>query len=277
MSILAIYIGIDPIFFNMGSFEVGWHGIMVVLAVAVAIGLSIWFVRGTGIKREVIYGVAPWAVIGGIIGARLFHVIDYLASTYINNPMQILQFWYGLSIFGAILGGTLAVVIYAKIGNLHFGHFADAVAPAVILAQAVGRIGCTINGDAWGAPTSLPWAFVYIHPSAAATTLFWGEPTHPSPVYEIIWDLMVFSVLWRFRGRLKPDGSLFLLYLSLYSFGRFFIEFSRAVTSAQVNVAGVLHTPHFVALLVMVICITLFIYRMLRARAVVEPVVIEEA
>ncbi|MGB2798266.1 MAG: prolipoprotein diacylglyceryl transferase [Dehalococcoidia bacterium] len=276
MSILAICIGIDPIFFKIGSFEVGWHGVIVVLAVIVAIGLSIWFVKGTGVKKEVIYGVAPWAIIGGIIGARLFHVIDYLASTYISNPMQILQFWYGLSIFGAILGGTLAVVIYARISNLHFGHFADAVAPAVILAQAVGRIGCTINGDAWGAPTSLPWAFVYNHPNAAATTLFWGEPTHPSPVYEIIWDLIVFAVLWRLRGRLKPDGSLFLLYLSLYSFGRFFIEFTRAVTLAQVNLGGVLHTPHFIALLVMAICIALLVYRMRKARAVGEPSVVEE-
>ncbi len=88
---------------------------------------------------------------------------------------------------------------------------------------------------------------------------------------------MVFAVLWRLRGRLKPDGSLFLLYLSLYSFGRFFIEFTRAVTLAQVNVGGVLHTPlHFVALIVMAVCIPLLIYRMLRARAVVEPSVLED-
>ena len=87
---------------------------------------------------------------------------------------------------------------------------------------------------------------------------------------------MVFAVLWRLRGRLKPDGSLFLLYLSLYSFGRFFIEFTRAVTSAQVNLGGVLHTPHFIALLVMAVCIAVLVYRMRKARAVVEPSVVEE-
>lgn len=266
--ILSIFIGIDPILFSIGSFEIGWHGIFVVIAVIVGIGLSVWFARGSGIKREVIYSMSPWAIIGGIIGARLFHVIDYY-DYYIQNPLQIFQFWYGLSIFGAILGGTLAVFIYTRIRHLSLGRLADGVAPALILAQAVGRIGCTINGDAWGGPSSLPWAFVYTHPNAVGTCLYWGVPTHPSPVYEIIWGILVFAVLWKLRGRLEPDGSLFLLYLSLYSFGRFLIEFTRAVTEAEINVGGLLHAPHFIAILVIAICIPLLIYRMRRARA--EP------
>jgi len=273
---MSISIGIDPILFSIGSFDIGWHGILVVVAVIVGIGLSLWFVRGAGIKREVIYSISPWAIVGGILGARLIHVIDYYGY-YIGHPSQIFEFWHGLSIFGAILGGTLAVFIYTRIRHLSLGHLADAVAPALILAQAVGRIGCTINGDAWGGHSSLPWAFVYTHPNAAGTCLHWGVPTHPSPVYEIIWDLLVFAVLWRLRGRLKPDGSLFLLYLSLYAFGRFFIEFTRAVTSAQVDVGGLLHTPHFIALLVMAVCVPLLICRMRRARgeSLAEPSVEE--
>ncbi len=272
---MSIEIGIDPILFSIGSFEVGWHGLMVILAVIVGIGLALWFARGAGIKREVIYSIAPWAIIGGIIGAKLIHVIDYLGSTYSSDPMRIFeQFFYGLSIFGAILGGTLAVFIYLRIRHLSLGHLADAVAPAVILAQAVGRIGCTINGDAYGTPTSWPWAVVYTHPNAAATTLL-GVPGHPSPVYEIIWDLLIFALLWRLRGRLKPDGSLFLLYLSVYSFGRFFIEFTRVVTPAQINV-GVLHEAHLIALLVLAVCVPLLIYRMRRARVLAAPSVEEE-
>lgn len=271
---MSIKIGIDPILFRIGDFEIGWHGIFVVLAVIVGVGLSIWFARGAGIKREVIYSISPWAIIGGIIGARLIHVIDYLGSTYIDNPMKILEFWYGLSIFGAILGGTLAVFIYTRIGHLSLGRLADGIAPALLLAQAVGRIGCTINGDAYGTPTTLPWAFVYTHPNAAATTQISPYAGHPSPVYEIIWDILVFAVLWRLRGRLKPDGSLFLLYLSLYSFGRFLIEFSRAVTPYQISV-GILHEAHFIALLVMAVCVPLLIYRMRRARALAVPLVEE--
>ena len=271
-----IEIGIDPILFYIGSLPIGWHGILVVLAVLTGIGVAIWLARGSGINREVIYSIAPWAILGGIVGARLLHVIDYFGSIYIHNPAWIFTHWYeGLSIFGAILGGTLAVFIYCRVRHLSLGYLADAMAPALILAQAVGRIGCTINGDAWGKVTSLPWAFVYTHPNAQDTCLFWGMPTHPSPVYEIIWDLLVFAVLWKLKGRLKPEGSLFLIYLFLYSFGRFFIEFSRAVTTAEINVGG-LHTPHFIALLVMAICIPLFVYRVRRARAEVVPAAEEE-
>lgn len=265
--ILSIFIGIDPILFSIGSFEIGWHGIFVVIAVIVGIGLAVWFGRGASIKKEVIYSISPWAIIGGIIGARLIHVIDYF-DQYVTNPVEILEFWHGLSIFGAILGGTLAVFIYTRIRHVSLGPLADGIAPALILAQAVGRIGCIINGDAYGTETSWPWAFVYTNPHAAATTIL-GVPGHPSPLYEIIWDLIVFGVLWRLRGRLKPEGSLFLVYLSLYALGRFVIEFSRAY-SGSLGV-GVLHEAHFIALVVMAVCIPLLIYRMRRARA--EPAV----
>ncbi len=271
---VSIEIGIDPILFSIGSFEIGWHGIMVSLAVMVGIGASVWLAKGVGIKREVIYSAAPWAIIGGIIGARAFHVIDYLNSTYIDNPTLIFtQFFSGLSILGAILGGALAVCIYARIKNLSLGRLADAIAPALLLAQAVGRIGCTINGDACGTPTSLPWGFVYTSNNAVAPHILAQAgysptaATHPSPVYEIIWDILLFALLWRLKGRLKPDGSLFLLYLSLYSFGRFFIEFTRLVTPNQINVCGLLHSPHFITLMVLAICVPLFIYRMRRAMA----------
>jgi len=264
---MSIEIGINPIFFSIGSFDIGWHGVMVVLAVIVGIGVSLWFAKGSKIEKEIIYSAAPWAIVGGIIGARLFHVIDYFGSTYIHDPALIFtQFFNGLSILGTIFGATLAVFLFARIKHLQIGHIADVIVPALPLAQAVGRIGCTINGDAYGTPTSWPWAFIYTHPDASSTTILW-EARHPSPVYEITWDLMLFAVLLLLRGRLKPDGSLFILYLAIYSFGRFFIEFTRAVTSNQINVAGLLHAPHFITLIVFTVCVTLLIYRMKKARA----------
>ena len=277
---MSIEIGIDPILFSIGSFEIGWHGIMVSLAVIVGVGVSLWFAKGMGIKKETVYGAAPWAIIGGIIGARLFHVIDQFGSTYINNPALIFtQFFNGLSILGAILGGSLAVFIYARITHPPLGRLADAIAPALLLAQAVGRIGCTINGDACGTPTSLPWGFIYTSDNAVAPYILTRAgfsptaATHPSPVYVIIWDILIFAVLWRLKGRLKSNGSLFLLYLSLYSFGRFFIEFTRLVTPDQINVCGLLHSPHFIALIVLAVCVPLLIYRIRKARAesVAEP------
>ena len=139
---MSIEIGIDPTFFSIGSFEIGWHGVMVVLAVIVGIGVSLWFAKGSKVDKEIIYSAAPWAIVGGIIGARLFHVIDYFGSTYIHDPALIFtQFFSGLSILGAIFGGTLAAFIFARVKHLQIGYFADIIAPELPLAQAVGRIG----------------------------------------------------------------------------------------------------------------------------------------
>jgi len=266
--LLAINIGIDPILFHIGSFAIGWHAIMVILAVIVGVGMAVWLAMGAGIERSLIYSMAPWAVLGGIIGARLVHVIDFIDPFYIDHPVQILKFWEpGLSLFGAILGGTLAAVIYARVRRIPIGGIADLAAPGMLLAQAVGRIGCTINGDAYGTPTSLPWGFTYTHPNAAATTQTWPYVGHPAPVYEIIWDLIVFAIIWKLRGRLKPDGSLFLLYLSIYSVGRFLIEFIRALPQpANQITVGPLHEAHFICLAVLLVCVPLLIYRMRRAR-----------
>lgn len=261
-----IEIGIDPILFYIGSLAIGWHGIFVVLAVIVGIAVAVWLARGAGIDRSIVYGVAPWAILGGIVGARLVHVLDYL-DFYIGDPIAMIRFWDGgLSIFGAILGGTLFGAIYALVRGHAIGRIMDVAAPGLILAQAVGRIGCTINGDAYGTPTTLPWAFVYTHPNAAASTIL-GVPGHPAPVYEILWDLIVFAVLWRLRGRLKPESSLFLVYLSIYSFGRFFISFLRG---GEQPVLGILHQAHIIALLVLLVCVPLLIYRLRRARALAE-------
>ena len=101
---------------------------------------------------------------------------------------------------------------------------ADLVAPGVILAQAIGRVGCTINGCCYGAPTSLPWGVIYTHPASYAPL---GVAIHPTQVYELIFCLIVFAVLLKLRGRLKPDGSIFLIYLSLYSLWRIGIDFLR--------------------------------------------------
>jgi phosphatidylglycerol:prolipoprotein diacylglycerol transferase len=255
----TIKIGIDPNLFEIGSLTIGWHGVMVVLAVIVGVAVPVWLAKGGGIDRSTVYAIAPWAVLGGIIGARLIHVLDDL-SGYTSDPLQVIKFWDGgVSVFGAIIGGTLAGVACAKLKGISVGGLADLVAPGLILAQAVGRIGCTINGDAYGTATSLPWGVSYTHPEAASIT----EPApyvgHPVSVYEIIWDLMIFALIWKLRGRIKPEGSLFLVYLSLYSFGRFFFSFLRG---GEEEVLGPLHQAHIIAIVVFVACVSLLIYWM---------------
>ncbi|MFC2058199.1 prolipoprotein diacylglyceryl transferase, partial [Chloroflexota bacterium] len=137
-------------------------------------------------------------------------------------------------------------------------------------AQAIGRIGCLLNGDAYGTPTSLPWGLVYTNPHAAATTIL-GEPArHPFPVYEIIWDLIIFAVLMRLRKRFKKDWMLFLLYAPMYSIERFLLSFLRGDEAA---VLGPLHQSQVISLIIMAVTIPLFIILARRPNPVPAEVV----
>ena len=246
-------IGTNPIIFSIGSTEIGWHGILMVIGIVIATLLSAHLAVKKGIKAEAIYTSAFWIVLFGLLGARLTHVIDEF-SFYSDNPSQILAFWEGgLGWYGGLLGGIAGGVVYAKLDKIPLGKFADVVGIGVILGLSIGRIGCTINGDSPGTKTSLPWAFTYTHSDAFSPP--W--PTHPAPVYEIILCLIIFGILWKLRETLKPDGSLFLLMLAMYSFGRFFISWVRA----EPSVLGPLHQSHIISILIFAAAISLLAYQ----------------
>lgn len=250
----TITIGVDPIIFNIGSHAIGWHGVLMVLGIIVAVLLTLLLAKRAGISEESIFTAAFYIVIFGLIGARLVHVLDNL-DLYSDDPASIFAFWEGgLAWYGGLVGGFLGGAVYARVGKLSLARLADTVAPGVILGLAIGRIGCTINGDAYGTPTSLPWGFIYTHPDAFASL---GVAGHPAPVYEIIWNLIVFGVLWKLRGRLKPDGSLFLAMVAMYSFGRFFISWVRE----EPAVLGPLHQAHIISLVLFIGVVALLFYR----------------
>ena len=259
MDILGmITVGVNPIAFQIGPIAVGWYGIMVTLAVITVVTWSLINVRrDKRITSDMVINAALVGIPSGIIGARLLHVIDFW-DYYIHNPIKIIG-GDGLTIWGAVLGAALGVWIYNFFSKHSFAHMADILAPGIILAQAVGRVGCTLLGDDYGFATSLPWGFVYTNPASPAIVM--GiTPTHPVVLYEIIYNLIVFGVLFSLRKRLKPDGSLFLVYLSLYSIWRIASDFLRQGTDFLFG----LHQAQFIGVIVLIICIVLMVVRKTR-------------
>ncbi len=244
-----IEININPIAF----LNVRWYGIFIALAIVLIILWMVWQIRkGAKISYDTFFTAALVGIPSGIIFSKLLHVVDRW-DYYSQNLGQIIGS-SGLTAYGAILGAALAIWIYSRFSNFRFGYLADVVAPGIILAQAVGRIGCTINGCCYGIETSLPWGIVYTHPDSFAPL---GVVTHPATVYEIIWNLIVFAVLLKLKGRFKPDGSLFLIYLSLYSLWRLSTDFLRVGTPFLFG----LHQAQVISIIVLAIAIPILAYR----------------
>ena len=189
-----IQIGIDPVAFTVGSMPVRWYDIMVIAAGLTVVAWAVYAARKVKFSTNLIYLLAIWGAVGGLIGARLDNIIDEL-NFYIQNPAQILGF-DGLAIYGAILGATLAIWIASRVYKFQFGSFLDMMAPGALLGMAVGRIGCTINGCCYGGPTTLPWGLVYTNPNSMAPL---GIPTQPAVVYEMLFDIVLFFIVWKLK------------------------------------------------------------------------------
>ncbi len=224
---MRINIGIDPVLFTVFGIELRWYS----LAIVTAIFIAVWFVarefRRKGIDDTEYSNVALIAIVSGILGARLFHIVDDL-GTYLNDPARILDFQSGgLAIYGAVVGGFIGVTIACRIYRLPLPRVIDAVAPGLVLAQGIGRFGCIVNGDAWGARTDSLFAFVYTNPDSFIPNRLLNVPTHPYPIYDMAMNFAIFGLLMWLRKKPLPDGALFATFVAVYAFGRFFISWVR--------------------------------------------------
>jgi phosphatidylglycerol:prolipoprotein diacylglycerol transferase len=248
-----ITITIDPIIFSIGHFMVRWYSVILMAAMLVGVWFTANEAARKGFKKEQIYDVAIWIVFAGILGARLFHVLDHWSDEYAANPIRALYIWEGgLAIWGGVAGGILAAAILAWKNGWKFPRLLDAGAPGLVLAQAIGRVACVITGDAMGKPTTGPFGFAYTSPNAMVPKL--GVYYTPMPVYEIIANLGIFALLWQLRKRNLPDGLLFLIYLALYSIERFFLAFT---SSYQILAFGLTQSQiiAFISLIISVVLI----------------------
>ena len=224
-----VEIGIGPDLFSAGSFVLSWHGFFSFVAVAAAVYLVGRWAPTRGIDPDTVYSVAIWAIIGGVLGARLVHVVDERAF-YQSNPGEIFAIWSGgIAVWGAILGGFVGGSVYALWAKHPVGILADLTAPVMLISQTIGRLGDVVNGEHCAKAADFFLGFTWTNPESDARICDNGVGVSVQPVilYEMIWNMIALVIVWRLRGRLRPDGMLFAVYLALYSVGRFAITFAR--------------------------------------------------
>ncbi len=227
---------IDPIALQLGPISIHWYGIIMATAILVAAWLGMAEVRRRGENPEVGWSLLLWAIAGGVIGARIYHVIHQW-DFYSANPSLIPQVWNGgLGIPGAVAGGAAAIWLATRLRGLPTARWFDIFVMALPLGQAIGRLGNFVNQELYGPPTTLPWGIpisaAHRVPEWANLNLYPEATTrfHPLFAYEAIASLLTLGALiWisrRFAARLY-DGDMLLIYIMFYGVVRSYLETFR--------------------------------------------------
>ncbi len=224
---------------QIGRITIYYYGIIIMLGAVAAAWLAAVEARRKGQSSEIVWDGLVWVLIGGIIGARIWHVLTppasmveagYTTMYYLTHPLDAINIRAGgLGIPGAVLGGLVALYIFTRRRKLKLAFWLDVVAPALALGQAIGRWGNFFNQELYGSPSELPWA-IEIQPENRLPGYEDQATYHPLFLYESLWNFgIVILLLWlgrKYDDRLI-DGDLFLVYLIAYPIGRFLLEFLR--------------------------------------------------
>jgi len=249
-----------PTGFDIGPFFIHYYGLIAMAGVLVAAGLSMREARRWGKDPEFVLDALPWLIVAGVIGARIWHIFTPPRSMvesgittryYLTHLLEAVAIWKGgLGIFGAVIGGGLALGIYARLQGENVLRWFDTLSPGLALGHAIGRWGNYINQEVYGLPSDLPWA-IFIDRLHRLPEYKDVAYYHPLFLYESLWNVINMGVLlWlagRFKERLRA-GSLFLVYLIIYGLGRFGLEFLRLDVS---TVGGVNANQAFMGVIVL--------------------------
>jgi phosphatidylglycerol:prolipoprotein diacylglycerol transferase len=228
MSAAVIRIGIDPVLVHLGPFAVHWYGLMYVVGILVGLWFALPYAETQGIARDTAYAIFWPVLVASLVGGRLYYVVQSNLGWYLQHPLNILATWEGgMAFYGAVfLGGAALLVMCARLG-VNPGRALDAAAVFIPLAQAFGRVGNIINGDIIGYRSTLPWATEYTNPANTFVPRL-GVPYQPAAAYELLFSVALFGAIWLLRGRFRVPGTLFAVWLVLYSAGQFVLFFWRA-------------------------------------------------
>lgn len=287
LTLAYIVINIDPILLRIGAFAIHWYGLMYVVAISVGLWATLRYTARLGIHEDQAWGLFIWAAIAGLIGGRLYFVIQQrdLVSNYLLKPWNIIAVWNGgMAFFGAVFLGSAVLFVLAPRYGLSSFIAIDAGAFFASIGQIFGRFGNIINGDILGQavshqlvnipqntcaqapciafvsdPTVSPWwSIVYLNPASYAST---GVAYHPAPVYEILFNLVMLALLLPVRFKLPRlrAGLFFLMYLALYAVSQFLVFFARG-SEPIVDFLGthILKQAQWTAVVVLLLCIPLY-------------------
>ncbi len=255
--------------FQIGPLTIRYYALIILAGALLGAWLASVEAKRRGKDGNLVWDILPWLLVGGIIGARLWHVFTPSASNvamglttkyYLTHPLQILMIWNGgLGIPGAVIGGALALWIYCRATKQKFLEWADIIAPGLLIGQAIGRWGNFINQELYGSPSNLPWA-ITIDPRYRLPGFETVAKYHPLFLYESVLNLLAAGILLYVGRKYKNKlyrGDIFLLYLVLYPVIRFALEYLRLDPSP---VAGI-NINQTIMGIVAVLSITILIIR----------------
>jgi phosphatidylglycerol:prolipoprotein diacylglycerol transferase len=269
-----------PVLFRIGSFEITSFGVMMALAFLSAGWILSLELKRKGEDPETAWDVVWYAALGGILGAKIYYLFLYWPET-VADPWRAVTSRAGLVWYGGFILGALLIWMRLRARKLPVLRFGDAIAPALALGYAVGRMGCFLVGDDYGGPTDKPWGVAFPHgapPSTAFNLRQFGVrvpagirddqvlAVHPTQIYEVLITLVIFAVLWHMRTRVRTVGVLWFSYMAMAGVERYVVEIFRAKDD---RFFGALTMAQVISLLVSAIGVAM-VFK-LRASAAARP------
>lgn len=235
--------------FSIGPLTIHGYGLMIALGIVVCVVMGTYRAKKHGYKEDAVLEIAIFSVLAGFLGAKLLFVLVEF-DRFLENPMQVLGS-EGFVVYGGIIAGVLAAVLYCRIKKLSFLEYFDLLAPSVSIAQGFGRIGCFLAGCCYGRETHAFWGVTFPEGSFAPA----GVPLIPTQLLSSAGDFAITGILLFYSKRSKQKGNTGALYLLLYGIGRFLVEFLRSDDRGTV---GILSTSQFISIGIVLLAVLMF-------------------
>jgi phosphatidylglycerol:prolipoprotein diacylglycerol transferase len=232
---LGLDFDLNPTMFQIGSVRITWYGFLIAIGMLLAMAFAYWKAPSFGVNRDKLMDAGIGGIIGGIIGARAYFVI-FSWENYKDDLLSIFKTWNGgMAIYGGLIGGLLVGLLIAKIRKIKIFPAIDLACMGFLIGQSIGRWGNFVNVEAFGGNTELPWGMTgpsitsylqehYSELNALGMDINPQSPVHPCFLYESLWCILGFVLLFLYMKHRKFDGEIFLMYSAWYGAGRFVIE-----------------------------------------------------